>query len=280
MKSTITLTPVAVPLRERTWVDVNPGSYDHECHVMSKAMIRLLQHDQNIPRDTDGAVKYKDIVQEFNKKKRKKIDDANRDLTPNPILTLKPCHVIQPSGSTPKPTSSPTLCSVWEKWEMILLRPGRAKLNGIRKNNHFKDMNRIDSMPTEIEWKHFPRNQNVGPPREDSKSNQRPTVWTWALQRQAHLHVNVQRHWMGAKGSKESCEYNSQTVANYARIFPRGHWSFLGPISEEKWCGTYTDKPNGSWDQTAQKMMANFSRYCYPIFRASSAFERGNYKAN
>ena len=25
--------------------------------------------------------------------------DANRDLTRNPILSLKPCHVIQPSGS-------------------------------------------------------------------------------------------------------------------------------------------------------------------------------------
>ena len=35
--------------------------------------------------------------------------------------------------TTPKPRSSPTLCSVWEKWEMILLQPGRAKLNGIRK---------------------------------------------------------------------------------------------------------------------------------------------------
>ena len=34
---------------------------------------------------------------------------------------------------TPKPTSSPTLCSVWDKWEMILLQPGRAKLNGILK---------------------------------------------------------------------------------------------------------------------------------------------------
>ena len=30
---------------------------------------------------------------------------------------------------TPKPTSSPTLRSVWEKWEMILLfQPGRAKV--------------------------------------------------------------------------------------------------------------------------------------------------------
>ena len=34
--------------------------------------------------------------------------------------------------------------------EMIILRPGRAKLN-----NHFKDMNRIDGMPTEFEWKIF-----------------------------------------------------------------------------------------------------------------------------
>ena len=47
MKSTITLTPVSVPLRERKWVDVNPESYDHECYVISKAMIRLLRHDQN-----------------------------------------------------------------------------------------------------------------------------------------------------------------------------------------------------------------------------------------
>ena len=54
------------------------------------------------------------------------------------------------------------------------------------------------------------------------------------------------------KRSKERCEYNSQTVANYARKCPRGHWSFLRPGSEEKWYRTYTDKPDGSWDQTAR----------------------------
>ena len=51
MKSTITLTPVSVPLRERKWMDVNPGSYDHECYVISKAMIRLLRHDQMKPTE-------------------------------------------------------------------------------------------------------------------------------------------------------------------------------------------------------------------------------------
>ena len=37
-----------------------------------------------------------------------------------------------------------------------LIAPGRAKLNGIRKNNHFKDLNRINGLPTEFEWKIFP----------------------------------------------------------------------------------------------------------------------------
>ena len=81
------------------------------------------------------------------------------------------------------------------------------------------------------------------------------------------------------EGNKERCEYNSQTVANSVRIFPRGHWSFLGLGSEEKWYGTYTDKPDGSWDQTAQKMMANFSGSGHPVFRASSAFERGELRS-
>ena len=38
------------------------------------------------------------------------------------------------------------------KWEKILLQLGRTKPNGMRENNHSKDMNRIDGMPTEFEW--------------------------------------------------------------------------------------------------------------------------------
>ena len=43
----------------------------------------------------------------------------------------------------------------------------------------------------------IPRDHNVGPPRTNSKPNERSTVWTWTLQRQDHLHVNVQRQCMG-----------------------------------------------------------------------------------
>ena len=41
-------------------------------------MTRLLRHDQNIPRESDGAVKYADIVEEFNKKKREKFEGASQ----------------------------------------------------------------------------------------------------------------------------------------------------------------------------------------------------------
>ena len=61
-----------------------------------------------------------------------------------------------------KLTSSPTLCSVREKWEMILLRPGRENFQSYSENHHFKNMNRIDGMPTEFEWKLFPGITTLG----------------------------------------------------------------------------------------------------------------------
>ena len=75
------------------------------------------------------------------------------------------------------------------------------------------------------------------------------------------------------KGNTEICEYKSHTGAEYARKFPRGHWPFLECGSEKKWYGTYTDKPDGSWDRMAADMMMNFSEPSHPIFRASSAVE-------
>ena len=81
------------------------------------------------------------------------------------------------------------------------------------------------------------------------------------------------------KETKKDVNTIHKTVANYARRFTRGHWSFLGPGSEEKWYGTYTDKPDGSRDQTAKNMMANFSGSGQPKFRASSACERGELRS-
>ena len=69
----------------------------------------------------------------------------------------------------------------------------KSKIEWYSENNHFKDMNRIDGMPTEFECKIFRGITTLGLLEKIQKSNERPTVWTWALHRQDHLHVYVQR---------------------------------------------------------------------------------------
>ena len=87
--------------------------------------------------------------------------------------------------------------------------------------------------------------------------------------------VNVQRHFFwGEKENAEKCRSNSHEVANYARRFLRGYWSFLGLGSEKKRYGTNSDKLDGVWDKNAEEM-TEFSEISHPIFRASSALERG-----
>ena len=51
--------------------------------------------------------------------------------------------------------SSPTLCSVWEKWEAILLSPGKIKIQWYSDNNYFSELNRIDGQLVEFERKIF-----------------------------------------------------------------------------------------------------------------------------
>ena len=62
---------------------------------------------------------------------------------------------------------------------------------------------------------------------------------------------------------------------NYARRFPRGHWSFLGPGEKEKWYGTHTYKPEEHWNETADIMFENFKESEHPILRGISALNRG-----
>ena len=63
--------------------------------------------------------------------------------------------------------------------------------------------------------------------------------------------------------------------------FLEGIGSFLGPGSEKKWYGTYSDKLDGVWDKTAEEMMIEFSETAHPIFRGSSALQKeGDYEAN
>ena len=69
-KPTVTLTSVSILVLERKWRDIETQrSNDHTCFEVSKAITRLLRHDQTVLRGLDGAIQYNDTVEECRKKK-------------------------------------------------------------------------------------------------------------------------------------------------------------------------------------------------------------------
>ena len=61
-------------------------------------------------------------------------------------------------------------------------------------NNQFKDLNRIDGMPTEFEWNVFPGITTLGLLEKIQSLMRDLQCQPEHFQRQDHLHVNVQRH--------------------------------------------------------------------------------------
>ena len=61
----MTLSLVSIPVRERKWMDINPATFNEGCFVVSKFMIRLLRHEETIPTEDDGAVRFDDLIENF-----------------------------------------------------------------------------------------------------------------------------------------------------------------------------------------------------------------------
>ena len=56
--------------------------------------------------------------------------------------------------------------------------------------------------------------------------------------------------------------------------FLQGHWTFLGPGSEDKWYGDSHDQ-KGQWNCTANKMEQRFKEIGQLVFKRTSALSRG-----
>ena len=104
----------------------------------------------------------------------------------------------------------------------------KSKIFWYLETNHFKDMNRIDCMPTELEWKIFTGITTVGL-TEKIQSLMRdlqcePEQFKDRIIFMSMYNDTVRRE----RGSTEKCETNSVTDANCAPRFPFGRWSFWG----------------------------------------------------
>ena len=47
-----------IPFNERIWIDIVPSKQDFDSHMLSKRVINLLRHNQNVNRQQDGAVQF------------------------------------------------------------------------------------------------------------------------------------------------------------------------------------------------------------------------------
>ena len=83
----------------------------------------------------------------------------------------------------------------------------------------------------------------------------------------------------GNERNRENCIANAHRVAEYARRFTRRHWSFLEHVSEKKCYWIHVTKLDGDWDKTAEEMVLNFAQSGHPVFRVTSALERGELKS-
>ena len=145
-----------------------------------------------------------------------------------------------------------------------LVESWKREIQWYSDNNYFKELNRIDGQPMEFEWKIFPGLTTLGILNQIHQMmgelQCEPENFTGRIIFRSMFNDIV---W-DAKGNDESCENNSKTIEQYARRFPRGHWSFQGPGSERSGTELTIENPDGSWDRTADKMLLNFAGTGHP----------------
>ena len=50
--------PRIIPMNTRNWIDIEPGKHSLSAHEISKKVIHLLRHSQQVHREEDGAVHF------------------------------------------------------------------------------------------------------------------------------------------------------------------------------------------------------------------------------
>ena len=108
-----------------------------------------------------------------------------------------------------------------------------------------------------------------------SKMSEKPEEFTGLIIFMSMFHDILWR----SQDNERECEFNTDLVSTYARRFPAGRWSFLGPASEKKWYSSCVDRPQGEWNRVAGLMMVRFGESGHPVFRATSPLSRGTPKS-
>ena len=119
----------------------------------------------------------------------------------------------------------------------------RANALWYSETNYFSELTRIDGKPIEFEWKMFLAFTTAGILNEIQKMMGELQCDPADFKDRIIFMLTFNDIVWDARGNDELCENNSKSVAEYARQFLRGHWSFLGLGSEKMWYGTCAHTP-------------------------------------
>ena len=152
------------------------------------------------------------------------------------------------------------------------------RLEWFKTTPEFRNFDRIDGEPMELEWNIFPGFNTLQLSEEVKRLlfrlQETPGNFTGRILFMSMFNDIS----FGTKDNETECLANAKLVSLYARRFGKGKWSFIGPGSEKKYHSISEDSPQGVWDKIAERMLLEFAEGECPIFRAASPLCRGQLK--
>ena len=153
-----------------------------------------------------------------------------------------------------KVNQNPTSNTVWEQ-----------QLGWFKDSPQYRTLDTIDGEPMEFEWNIFPRFTTLQLVGEVEKFMNKMSDPAQYQGRVIFMSMFNDIAW-GTKDNEQECIVNATLVSLFAKRFPAGRWSFLGPGSEKKWYSTYNERPRGERDRVAELMMIKFRESGHPVF--------------
>ena len=143
----------------------------------------------------------------------------------------------------------------------------KGQVEGLRLYSSYYDAVGIDGEAIEFEWTIFPGFSSLSILREIQRDLEKRKIQPEEFKdRLIFMSMLNDIEW---ETNNENCISNAEKVKNYAMRVSQGHWTFLGPGSEEKWYGSSYHAQKGQWQWLYSR------QYGATIQRNCSALSRG-----
>ena len=153
------------------------------------------------------------------------------------------------------------------------------RLAWFKSSQEYRNLDRIDNEPIEIEWNTFPGFNTLQLNDEVKCSLLRlgKIIENFAG-RIIFMSMFNDISWE-SKDNKKECEIKCSIHFTICKKIRSRTMVIFGCGSERKWYSVSEDSPQGEWDKMADKMMITLAESGHPVFRATSALSRGQLKS-